>query len=312
MKRALITGGAGFIGSHLAEALLRHGWEVRIVDDLSTGRPDNLEGLGASVEFVRGDIRDLEMLRTAARGTEVLFHLAALGSVPRSVADPITTNQVNIDGTLNALVAARDAGVRRVVYSASSSAYGNAPTLPKEEGMASNPRSPYAVTKYVGELYLKVFCDLYGLEGIGLRYFNIFGPRQDPNSQYAAVIPRFITQMMRGERPTIFGDGETSRDFTYVANAVQANLRAAEAERADGEVVNIACGQRYSLNQLVARINVELGTRLEPVYTEERAGDVKDSLAAIDRAGALLGYQPEVGFEDGLARTVAWFRRGGG
>lgn len=307
MPRVLVTGGAGFIGSHLVDALLERGWEVRVLDNLASGKRENLAHVTAQIEFIEADIRDLEALQAACRGVETVFHLAALGSVPRSVADPVTSNAVNLDGTLNLLVAARDAGVRRVVYSASSSAYGNTQELPKHEAMTPTPLSPYAITKYVGELYLKVFHQLYGLEGIGLRYFNIFGPRQDPDSQYAAVIPRFITAMMKGERPTIFGDGLTSRDFTYVANAVQANLRAADVATASGEVVNIACGERFTLNQLVAGLNRLLGTSLEPVYAPERAGDVKHSLAGIERAHHLLGYRPDVSFADGLERTVKWY-----
>lgn len=308
MRKALVTGGAGFIGSHLVDALLEKGWDVRVFDDLSTGKGVNLAHVVGQVEWQEGDVRDLEALECACAGVEVVFHLAALGSVPRSIAEPVLSNQVNLDGTLHVLTAARDAGVRRVVYSASSSVYGNTPTLPKHEGMTPNPLSPYAVTKYVGELYLKVFHQLYGLEGVGLRYFNIFGPRQDPNSQYAAVIPKFVTAMMDGQPATIFGDGLTSRDFTYVANAVQANLLAADASGAAGEVVNIACGERFTLNDLAAELNRLLGTSLEPVYEPERAGDVKHSLADIERARALLGYNPAVGFAEGLERTVAWYR----
>jgi nucleoside-diphosphate-sugar epimerase len=308
MRRALVTGGAGFIGSHLVDALLAQNWEVRVLDDLSTGKKENLKHVEGEIDFRLGDIRDLETVRKAAEGTEVVFHLAALGSVPRSVKDPITSNDVNVNGTLNVLVAARDAGTRRVVYSASSSAYGNSPTLPKREDMSALPLSPYAVTKYVGELYLKVFCNLYGLEGVGLRYFNIFGPRQDPTSQYAAVIPKFVTAMMKGERPIIFGDGQTSRDFTYVANAVHANLLAADCRNASGQVVNVACGDRYSLNDLVAKLNELLGTDLAPVYSDERPGDVKHSLASIDAARELLGYEPLVDFVSGLTKTVGWYK----
>lgn len=308
MRKALVTGGAGFIGSHLVDALLERGWEVRVLDDLSTGKPANLKQAMSQIEWLQADIRDFAALQEACQGVDVVFHLAALGSVPRSIAEPILSNQVNLDGTLHVLTAARDAGVRRVVYSASSSVYGNTPSLPKHEGMTPTPLSPYAVTKYVGELYLKVFHQLYGLEGVGLRYFNIFGPRQDPESQYAAVIPKFVAALMAGQAPTIFGDGLTSRDFTYVANAVQANLLAADAPKAAGAVVNIACGERFTLNELAAGLNRLLGTSLEPVYGPERAGDVKHSLADIGQARELLGYDPQIGFAEGLERTVAWYR----
>ncbi len=309
MRKALVTGGAGFIGSHLVDALLERNWDVRVLDNLATGKLTNLADVAADIDFRQGDVRDLVAVRQAITGVDVVFHLAALGSVPRSVQDPITSHQVNTDGTLNLLVAARDANVQRVIYSASSSAYGNSTTLPKIETMAALPLSPYAVTKYVGELYLRVFCNLYGLEGIGLRYFNIFGPRQDPQSQYAAVIPRFITALIKSQAPTIYGDGLTSRDFTYVANAVHANLLAADASVATGKVVNVACGQRFTLNYLVAKLNQLLGTNIAPMYSTERPGDVKHSQAAIERARELLGYMPQVDFETGLAHTVTWFSR---
>lgn len=307
MPRALVTGGAGFIGSHLVDALLERNWEVVVVDNLANGSLDNLRHRLLEVPVHQVDIRNLEALHTLFRGVEVVFHTAALGSVPRSINDPLTTHQANVDGTLNVLLAARQAGARRIIFSASSSAYGNTPTLPKHEGQPSTPMSPYAVSKYVGELYLKTFCDLYGLEGFSLRYFNIFGPRQRPDSQYAAVVPKFIDAMLRGERPVIYGDGSASRDFTFVANAVSANLLAAEAPNARGQVVNIACGVRYTILDLIQALNRILGSAIEPVYQPERRGDVLHSLASVELAGQLLGYRPIVEFEAGLQKTVEFF-----
>jgi nucleoside-diphosphate-sugar epimerase len=263
------------------------------------------------IRFVVGSITDTATLRTCCTDREVVFHQAALASVPRSVKDPITTNAVNVDGTLQVLWASRDAGVRRVVYAASSSAYGDTETLPKRESMPARPLSPYAVQKHVGELYSGVFARLYGLSSVCLRYFNVFGPRQDPNSQYAAVIPIFITRLLRGEAPVINGDGEQSRDFTYVANVVQANLLAAEAPDPGGRVVNVACGERFTLNDLYHRLQGLTGCHLAPVYGPRRPGDVAHSQADITLAGELLGFRPTVGFAAGLAETVAWFRAGG-
>ncbi|MBE3584478.1 MAG: SDR family oxidoreductase, partial [Limnochordaceae bacterium] len=259
------------------------------------------------IEFIQGDIRDLGLLRRAFAGAEVIFHEAALPSVPRSIADPLATNENNIDGTLNVLVAAKEMGVKRVVIAASSSAYGDTERLPKVENMPANPLSPYAVTKYVGELYGRVFSRVFGLETVSLRYFNVFGPRQDPASQYAAVIPKFILAMLRGEQPLIHGDGNQSRDFTYVDNVVEANLLAAKVPGIGGEVFNIGCGARFTLNELVAALNRILGTRITPRYGPPRPGDVRHSLASIEKAGKLLGYRPTVGFEAGLKRTVDWF-----
>ena len=307
-RKCLVTGGAGFVGSHLVDALVKRGWQVRTLDNLSTGSLENLSAVQDAMEFIHGDIREFETVRRAATGAEVVFHLAALGSVPRSIDDPLTSNAVNVDGTLNVLRAAQVIGARRVVFSSSSSAYGNSPTLPKHEEMPANPRSPYAVSKHTGELYTRVFAAAYGLETLSLRYFNIFGPRQNPNSQYAAVIPKFISLLRQGLPPPINGDGEHARDFTYVDNAVHANLLAADAPNAQGQVCNIACGAKYTLNHLVRAINAILGTAVEPVYGTERAGDVRESLADIRLAGSLLGYHPLVDFETGLRRTVDWHR----
>lgn len=306
MKNCLVTGGAGFIGSHLTNALIKKCDRVTVIDNLSTGHLENLSDVMDEITFIKGDIRDIDLLKKLFRGVEVVFHQAALPSVPRSVKDPIASNANNIDGTLNVLVAARDAGVRRVVCAASSSAYGDTEVLPKTEDMPGNPLSPYAVTKYVGELYAKVFSRVYGLETVSLRYFNVFGPRQDPNSQYAAVIPKFITAMSKGERPHIYGDGEQSRDFTYIDNVVEANLLAANAPGVSGEMFNIACGERYTVNELVAMLNEILGTNIEPVYEPPRTGDVRHSMASIEKAEKMLGYRPLVTFEEGLRRTVEW------
>jgi len=302
-----VTGGAGFIGSSLTRAIVERGDEVRVLDNFLTGREENLADL-PDVEIVQGDIRDAETLRTAMQGVERVLHQAAVPSVARSLKDPITSNEANIGGTLNVLIAARDAGVQRVVFASSSSVYGDTPTLPKVETMLPGPLSPYAVTKLTGEHYLKVFHHLYGLETVALRYFNVFGPRQDPTSDYAAVIPLFISLMARGRVPHIHGDGTQSRDFTYIDNVVQANLKAASAPGVGGEVFNVACGQRYTLLDLVAGLNTILGTSIEPTFGPSRAGDVKHSLADIDKARRLLGYEPSTTFEEGLERTVAWGR----
>jgi len=307
----VVTGGAGFIGSHLARALLEQGRRVRIVDDLSTGQKARIDDLlverGDRCEFREQDIRDLDALADTFAGAEVVYHQAALPSVPRSVADPISSNAANVDGTLNVFVAARDAGVRKVVYASSSSVYGDSKELPKHESMPLDPLSPYAVTKCVGEMYGRVFSNLYGLGTVGLRYFNVFGPAQDPKSQYAAVIPKFITRMLAGESPVVYGDGEQSRDFTFIDNVVAANQCAARSA-ASGIALNIACGDRFTLNQLVGALNEILGTSIEPVYEDPRPGDVKHSQAAIDRATEAIGFAPKIGFEEGLRRTVEFFR----
>lgn len=308
MTRCLVTGGAGFIGSHLAHALVEKGWDVRVLDNFSTGKPENMDAFRDRVDFVEGSVTDMETARRCCEGVDVVFHQAALASVPRSVEDPLTSNFHNVDGTLTMLLAARDAGVKRFVYAASSSAYGDSEELPKREDMAYEPLSPYAVNKYVGELYLKVFDRLYGLSAVGLRYFNVFGPRQDPASQYAAVIPIFITRMLAGKAPLINGDGSFSRDFTYIDNVVHANICAAEAAAPGGRTVNVACGDRFSLNELVKHINTHAGTDIAPEYGPVRAGDVPHSQADISLAREVLDYEPQISFEEGLARTVAWYR----
>ena len=307
--RYLVTGGAGFIGSNLVEELLRRGEPVRVLDNFATGRRENIAPFSDRIEMVEGDLRSYHQVLEAVRGVDVILHQGALPSVPRSVRDPLTSDAVNVHGTLNVLHAAREAGVKRVVYASSSSVYGNAPELPKHEGMIPNPRSPYAVSKLAAEYYCRVFADLYGLETVALRYFNVFGPRQDPSSQYSAVIPKFITAMMHGRRPVIYGDGLQSRDFTFVQNVVEANLAAATVPLPErGVFMNCACHGRTSLNELVQGLNEILCTKLEPDYAPERAGDVKHSFAAIDRMKAVLGYEPSVSFSDGLRRTCAFYR----
>jgi nucleoside-diphosphate-sugar epimerase len=308
MDSYLVTGGAGFIGSHLVEELLRRGARVRVLDNFLTGRRENLAEFRRDIELAKGDIREPAACRRAVRGVAYVLHQAALPSVPRSVRDPRLTNDINITGTLNLLLAARDAGVRSFVFASSSSVYGDDPRLPKREGQEGRPLSPYAVSKLVGEKYVRVFRDLYGLNAVALRYFNIFGPRQDPASQYAAVVPNFITRLLRGERPVIYGDGEQSRDFTFVANVVEANLLAAEAPGAGGEVFNVACADRVTVNGLARSLNEILGTGLEPVHEAARPGDILHSFADIAKAAAGLGYRPQVAFADGLRRTVDWYR----
>jgi UDP-glucose 4-epimerase len=310
MAVCLVTGGAGFIGSHLVEALVSRGHEVRVLDNLSTGSLANLEAVSDRVELLDGDVTDLETVRWSMRGVEVVYHQAALPSVPRSVADPLTTHQVCVTGTLHVLVAAREAGVRRVIYAASSSAYGNSPRLPKRESDPTGPLSPYAVAKLAGENYCSAFSQVYGVETVRLRYFNVFGPRQAPDSPYAAVIPRFIQAMSLGRGPLIHGDGEQSRDFTFIEDVVRANLLAAEAPAAlcSGRVYNIACGRRTSLLELVGHLNSLLGTRIRPTHDAPRAGDVRHSLADIERACQDLGYQPRVEMLEGLRRCVAWWQ----
>lgn len=315
-QRYLITGGAGFIGSNLVEALLHRGDEVVVLDDLSTGRRTNLEEVirgrqpGApEPEVIQGDVRDAGVVRRAMRGVARVLHQAALPSVQRSVEDPLSSHEVNVTGTVNLLLAAREAGVQRFVYASSSAVYGDTPQLPKAETMTPAPLSPYAVSKLAGEHYCAVFHALYGLETIALRYFNVFGPRQDPNSQYAAVVPNFIKAAISGGRPTIYGDGLQSRDFTYVENAVEANLRACEAPSgAAGRAYNIACGASATLLELLRLLEGVTGRTLSPVLEAPRQGDVRHSFAAIEEARARLGYAPCVGLEEGLRRTVAWFR----
>jgi nucleoside-diphosphate-sugar epimerase len=305
----LVTGAAGFIGSHLVEALLERGDEVVGLDDFSTGRRENIAAFADDFELIEGDIRDLETCHGAVAGCDYVLHQAALGSVPRSVADPITSHEVNTTGTLNMLVAARDAEVSGFVFAASSSYFGDTDVLPKTDAMPPRPLSPYAVTKVTCEHYVRVFASIYGLPAMGTRYFNIFGPRQDPNGPYAAVIPKFIEILMRGDRPTIHGDGEQTRDFTYVENVVGANLAAcANAEAAAGNVMNVACGDRISLNTLYGLITDALGVDIEPIYGPPRAGDVRDSLADTSLAAELIGYTPKIQSREGLQRTVDWFK----
>ena len=307
MPHYLVTGGAGFIGSHLAEELVRRGERVRVVDSLITGKRQNLAHL-REVEFMEGDLANLEVAQRAVAGVDFVLHQAAIPSVPRSVQDPITSNRANIDASLNVLVAARDAGVRRVVYAGSSSAYGNTPTLPKIETMPTAPLSPYALQKLVAEQYCQMFTQLYGLETVTIRYFNVFGPRQDPSSPYSGVISLFISALCDGRQPTIYGDGEQTRDFTYVANVVDGVLRACHAPGASGEVINVATGGRISLNQLFRTVRDLVGAKIEPIYRDPRAGDVRDSQADISKARRLLGYEPVVTFEEGLEKTVEWHR----
>jgi nucleoside-diphosphate-sugar epimerase len=305
MATYLVTGGAGFIGSHLAEELVRRGHAVRVADSLITGKRRNLDHV-RGVEFLEGDLADLPFAQRAVAGMEYVLHQAAIPSVPRSVQDPIASNRANADATLNVLVAARDAGVKRLVFAGSSSEYGNAPTLPKREDMTPSPLSPYALQKVMGTAYCQMFTRLYGFETVVIRYFNVFGPRQDPSSPYSGVISRFATALGDGRRPTIYGDGEQTRDFTYIANVVDGVLRACVAPKAAGEVINVACGTRISLNELLRLMNRLVGATLDAIYEDERPGDVKDSQADISKAAALLGYTPIVDLEEGLRHTLAW------
>jgi nucleoside-diphosphate-sugar epimerase len=315
MALNLVTGGGGFIGSHIVERLLSEGHDVRVVDNFSTGRRENLEFSPDSsrwgrLEVLPGDITDMDLVRRAVKDVQCVFHQAAIPSVPRSVADPGASNAANVTGTLNLLIGARDAGVKRLVYASSSSVYGESPTLPKVETMPPEPLSPYAVSKLAGELYARAFHRLYGFPTVGLRYFNVFGPRQDPGSEYAAVVPKFITAIARGQSPTIFGDGEQTRDFTFVSNAVEANIRASLCgEEAFGGSYNVACGRRISLLDLVAMINKYFGSNVQPTHAAPRPGDVKHSLADIGAATLKLGYRPGVDLDEGLALTAAWFRK---
>ena len=321
MASYLVTGGAGFIGSHLVEELLRRGHQVRVADNFVTGKHENIDAAvqaarqsvtnlpGGAPELITGDLADETVARKAVEGVEFVLHQAAIPSVPRSVKDPIASNRANIDATLNVLVAARDAGVKRVVYAGSSSAYGDTPTLPKHEEMAPNPLSPYALQKLVGEQYMTMFTRLYGLETVTIRYFNVFGPRQDPGSAYSGVISRFLLALTEREQPVIFGDGEQTRDFTYVANVVDGVLRAAEAQEASGEVINVATGGRISLNDLLRTLQRLTGETRAARYEPTRAGDVRDSQADIAKAERLLGYRPLVPLQDGLQRTLEWFQK---
>src|SRR5579863_1232130 len=313
MSKYLITGIAGFIGSSIARALLAQGDEVRGIDNLSTGKRENLTEILSQIDFREADLLDLDAVHSACRGVDYVFHEAAIPSVPKSVVDPLGSNRANVDGTVHLLIAAKDAQVKRVVYAASSSAYGDTPTLPKHEDMSPNPISPYAVAKLASEYYMTSFYRCYGLETVSLRYFNIFGPRQDPTSQYSGVLAKFITQMLKAEQPTIFGDGAQSRDFTYVENVVHANLLACKAPASEvaGRVFNVATGTRIDLNEMFRVLKKIIGYPGEVKYGPERAGDVKHSLADLSRAEKHLGYKPQVNFEEGLRRTIDWYRAQG-
>lgn len=308
MSVFLVTGGAGFIGSHLAETLVKKGFKVRLVDNFSTGLRKNIEHIINKIELIEADITDLDICREIVRDVSVVFHQAAVPSVPRSVEDPITSHKSNVDGTFNLLVAAKEAKVKRFIYAASSSAYGDTEISPKYEQILPQPKSPYAVNKLVGEYYCKVFYECFGLQTISLRYFNVFGPRQNPKSQYAAAIPAFVTAILEDKPPIVYGDGEQSRDFTYIDNVIEANLLAASAPELHGEVVNIACGRSITVNQIIEKINKLLGKDIRPVYTSPRPGDVRHSLADIRLAKEIIGYSPIVHFEEGLEKTIEWYK----
>jgi nucleoside-diphosphate-sugar epimerase len=308
MATCLVTGGAGFIGSHLVTALVERGDAVRVLDDFSTGKHENLAHVADRIELIEGDLRSADDCARAVADIAFVFHEGAVPSVPKSVADPVTSHAANVDGTFNLLEAARAAKCRRVIYAASSSAYGDTPTLPKHEDQRPIPLSPYAVNKLVGELYCRAYTECFGLETISLRYFNVFGPRQDPKSQYAAAIPAFVTAILGGEPPIVFGDGEQTRDFTYIDNVVDANLLAAAAKKTCGEVINCACGDSVTVNHVIAKINELLGMDVAPTYTDPRPGDVRDSLADISLAKKLIGYEPQVDFDEGLRRSIEYYR----
>ncbi|MCH8878785.1 MAG: SDR family oxidoreductase [Planctomycetes bacterium] len=308
MAHYLVTGGAGFIGSHIVRRLIADGHRVRVLDNLSTGNMDKLADVIDRIEFIEGDLRQEADCQTACAGVEMVFHEAALPSVPRSVEDPQTFHANNIDGTFQLFLAAKEAGCRRIIYAASSSAYGDQPTQPKRETMLPAPLSPYALNKLVGEYYARVFYESYGLETISLRYFNVFGPHQDPESQYAAAIPAFVSAILKGEQPLIYGDGEQTRDFTHIDNVVEANMLAAAAKTTRGQVINVACGQSVTINQVINTINKLLGTDLKPRYTPPRAGDVMHSLADVTLAREVIGFEPHLMFEDGLARAIEWYK----
>lgn len=308
MALYLVTGGAGFIGSNIISELLARGAQVRVLDNFSTGRRENLLPYAAALELIEGDLRDFPTVQRAVRGVDYVLHQAALPSVQRSIDDPLTTHAVNATGTLNLLWAAHEAGVRRVVAASSSSVYGDSPTLPKVETMLPRPKSPYAVSKLAAEQYCLAFTQAYGLETVCLRYFNVFGPRQDPTSQYSAVIPKFIMALLQGQAPVVHGDGLQSRDFTYVANVVEANLLAATAQEATGKTLNIACGERFSLLDLIGMLNDILGTQIAPIHDPVRTGDVRHSLADIAAAAETLHYIPRTDFLTGLRQTVAWYQ----
>jgi UDP-glucose 4-epimerase len=312
MATYLVTGGAGFIGSHVVHELVRRGEVVRVMDNLSTGRVANIADVSEQITLNEMDICDLGRISLVFEGADYVIHLAAIPSVARSVADPLTANAVNITGTLNVLLAARDAGVKRLVFAASAAAYGDNPTMPRLETLTPNPLSPYAVAKLAGEYYCQIFTRIYGFETVALRYFNIFGPRQNPDSPYTGVLSKFVAAFQRGDTPVIFGDGEQSRDFTYVDNVVDATLRACAAARAAGKVINVGVGRSYTLNQTIALLNGIFGQQVKPKYDPPRKGDALHSLADISLARQVLGYEPRVSFEEGLRQTVDWFRSEGG
>jgi UDP-glucose 4-epimerase len=309
MDRFLVTGGAGFIGSNIAAKLVSQGCFVRVIDNLLTGKKSNLSSIIDKIEFIEADMGDEKVAHTAMKDIDVVLHQGALPSVPRSVNDPAETHRHCLDATFTLLLTARDAGIKRFVYASSSSTYGDTPTLPKVETMPPRPLSPYAVGKLAGEYYAKVFYEVFGLETISLRYFNVFGPHQDPTSQYAAAIPAFVTAILKDKPPTVFGDGEQTRDFTYVDNVVEANLLAATAEHTTGQVLNIACGTAVTVNEVIDVINAAVGKKIEPVYTDPRSGDIKHSLADITLAGKLLGFKPTVQFKQGLQKAIDWYRK---
>ncbi|NIM19937.1 MAG: NAD-dependent epimerase/dehydratase family protein [Candidatus Latescibacteria bacterium] len=311
MATFLVTGGAGFIGSNITQELLKRGDTVRVLDDFSTGREENIRDFMSDIELIEGDIRDKATVQSAMKGVDYVLHQAALASVQRSIDNPEASNEVNVRGTLNLLDAANGESVKRFVYASSSSVYGDSEVLPKEESMPTNPKSPYAVTKLAGELYCQVYSGVFGLPTVSLRYFNVFGPKQDPNSQYSAVIPIFIKALIQNEPPTIFGDGEQSRDFTFVENVVRANLLACESNSPGGGVYNVACGDRFTLNDLYARLMMIIGSNIEPKFGPPRPGDVKHSQASIRAVEEALGYRTVVDFENGLERTVQWYREVG-
>ncbi|MDM8007490.1 MAG: SDR family oxidoreductase [Phycisphaerae bacterium] len=308
MSTYLVTGGAGFIGSHIVHRLVADGQKVRVLDNFSTGKRANLAAVSKDVEVVEGDLRSIDDCRKAGKGVEIIFHEGALPSVPKSVADPRSSHDCNINGTFNVLMAARDCGCRRVIYAASSSAYGDQLESPKRESMRPAPLSPYAVNKLVGEYYLRAFYECYGLETISLRYFNVFGPRQDPKSQYAAAIPAFVSAILNDKPPTIYGDGEQTRDFTYIDNVVHSNMLAAKAPKLSGEVINVACSESVTVNHTIELINNLLGKNVKPIYTDVRPGDVKHSLADITLARKIIGFEPVVKFDEGLRRAIEWYR----
>lgn len=308
MSKYLVTGGAGFIGSNIVEELAAMGEEVVVLDNLSTGYRDNIEEFIGDIDLIEGDIRDPEAVNKGMSGVDYVLHQAALASVPRSIDDPVLVNDVNVNGTINVLEQARKAGVRSLVYAASSSAYGDSEISPKHEELRPGPLSPYAVSKLVGEHYCSVYSNVYGLPTVSLRYFNVFGPRQDPGSQYAAVVPIFISSLLEGKTPVIYGDGEQSRDFTYVSNVVKANILAAKSEGAEGEMMNVACGDQYTVNRLLDIIKENLESDTEPKFADPRPGDVKHSLADISKAEQMIGYSVDVTFEQGLKKTIDWYR----